>query len=288
MMKQQQLIVCLVATVFLLGACDEVNGPYRDPNSYGNSGGPTGDRVQKIVLEEFTGFRCRTCPAATELAQDIKSRNEDQVILISVHSGFFAETGSANSPFTYDFRTPVGDELDSKFDVNAPGTPNALINRMDFNNSKVVAPGDWRSSVTSLLEQDAPMMIEVSSDYDESSNEVSVDATITYFENGGANDYVAVYLVENNFVQVQVDERKNPNIVENYVHQHVLRASFNGTWGEPVAASAAAAGDEIEKSWTLTIDPAEWNPDELEVIVMVHDFQGTHRILQAEAAHVGE
>ncbi len=288
MLKQQKLIVGLIATVFLLGACDEVNGPYRDPDSYGNSGGPVGDRVQKILLEEFTGFRCRTCPAATEIAADIKARNEDQVILISVHSGFFAETGSGSSPFTYDFRTPVGDQLDDKFDVNAPGTPNALINRSDFNNSKVVGPGDWRSSVNSLLEQDAPMMIEVTSDYNEATNTVSVDATITYFEDGGENDYVAVYLIENNFVQVQVDERKTPNIVQDYVHQHVLRASFNGTWGEPVAASAASVGDEIEKSWTLTIDPEEWNPDELEVVVMVHDFQGTDRILQVEAAHVGE
>ncbi len=288
MLKQQKLIVGLIATVFLLGACDEVNGPYRDPDSYGNSGGPVGDRVQKILLEEFTGFRCRTCPAATEIAADIKARNEDQVILISVHSGFFAETGSGSSPFTYDFRTPVGDQLDDKFDVNAPGTPNALINRSDFNNSKVVGPGDWRSSVNSLLEQEAPMTIEVSSDYNDATNTVSVDATVTYFENGGANDYIAVYLIENNFVQVQVDERKTPNIVENYVHQHVLRASFNGTWGEPVAAAAASAGDEIEKSWTLTINPDEWNPDELEVVVMVHDFQGTDRILQVEAAHVGE
>ena len=285
MRTNKSYIIGLVVAAMVLSACDEVNGPYRDPASYGSGGDPMGERVQKIVLEEFTGFRCPTCPAATDLAQDLRARNPEQVILISVHAGFFAELRPGN--FTYDFNTQVGTELDNHFSVTSVGTPNGLINRTPVDGEVILTPPTWNTRVAELLEAEAPLTIRLSAEYSEASRTLDVRGMIRYFEDGGENDYISVYLLENNFVQVQVDNRKSPSLVQDYVHQHVLRTSFNGTWGEPVNDSAPSTGDIFEKSWSLTVDE-EWNADELEVVAIVHDFQGSFRILQAEAIHVGE
>lgn len=150
-MKTIAHIGTFVCVLLFVAACDTIDPPYTES---GNDNGPDPtERVQKILLEEYTGFRCRTCPAATEFALDIQQRNKDQVVLISVHAGFFAMP--LGDDYSYDFRTDVGDELNDMFDVTTAATPNGMVNRTDYQGFRLVGENDWDGAVEALLNKEA-------------------------------------------------------------------------------------------------------------------------------------
>ncbi len=273
------IVVCLL-TIGM--ACDEIESPaYRDQEVQWIScdDAQTPPRTQKVILEEFTGFQCSTCPEATELAVNIRNADCSQVILIAVHAGSFAKP--RGSKFSYEFRTPEGDELDETFQVTAASTPNALVNRQSFNDKTVLGKGDWSSAVAALLEREAPLDISIATSYDEESREVTANVQMEYYVDGLEDHYVTVYLLENEFVQWQKDRRVGD--IEDYVHEHVLRTSFNGTWGDPVAEGGTPlAGQTYSTELTVALAD-DWTPEHLEVVAFVHRYQTTNEIVQAQS-----
>src|SRR5690625_4110708 len=78
---------------------------------------------KKVVLEEFTGINCVFCPDGHTRAQTIKDQNPDDVILVNVHVGPFANPGSGQP----DFRTSFGTALANQSGLT--GYPSGTINR---------------------------------------------------------------------------------------------------------------------------------------------------------------
>ena len=75
-------VAICVMLVLLLSACDEIAPPYKQ------SGGVvvvTGE--QKVLIEDFTGFRCGNCPSAAETADNLYKAYKGKIIVIGIHSG---------------------------------------------------------------------------------------------------------------------------------------------------------------------------------------------------------
>ena len=72
-----------------LGACDTIEQD--DFMQGGNSGGVDSTTIiKKVLIEDFTGFRCKNCPeAATEL-HAIEGLYEGKIVGIGIHVGYFA------------------------------------------------------------------------------------------------------------------------------------------------------------------------------------------------------
>jgi hypothetical protein len=276
-MKTLLKFALLFALLLSIYSCDEIEPPYTE----NSTGIDTTKYEQKILLEEYTGFRCGNCPEATEIAHSIKEKYPDNVILLSVHAGGYAKPTSAHP---YDFRTPIGDELDNFFGCSKAGNPNGMVNRIGFpNKTHILREGQWESTITSLLGNRPKLTITMITNYDSSNRRISVNVKIKFLEESSPNYHICIYIAEDSVVQYQRDDRKTPPDIENYVHNNVLRGGITSTWGEKISDVPLAKGTIVEKKFEYVIpSDKDWQPNKLKVIAFVHDKDNTFEILQVE------
>ncbi|MCF8302230.1 MAG: Omp28 family outer membrane lipoprotein [Bacteroidales bacterium] len=278
----------IIGILFILGlflsSCDKVDEPYAQTIGGGNGGGDdTTDSVQVkrvILLEDYTGHRCVNCPAAAETAHGLKQAYGEQLVVMSVHAGFFA---MPIGDMTTDFRTDVGEELDQYFGISAVGNPNGMVNRVEIAGSPILSPNAWGTQVATQVEASPTAYIQIESEYDDASRTVDATVNTMFFEDLDMNLKLCVYVLEDSIQapQKNSDEEIGPTpVIEDYYHNHVLRGSLNGTWGDVLNPSGSVQADaEIEKSYSGSIDTA-WVAGQCSLIAYVYDDE-TKEILQA-------
>ncbi len=272
-------IIRLATLLFIIGfiGCDKIEPPYLENPSNVD----TNKYEQKILLEEYTGFRCGNCPEATEIAHSLKEKYPNNVILLSVHAGGYAKPTSAHP---YDFRTPIGDELDNFFGCSMAGNPNGMVNRVGFpTKSHILREGQWESAILNLIPKKPKMNISLNVSYNATTRKITAIVEIHLLEPSSPNYHLCVYIAEDSVVQYQRDDRLSPPDVENYVHNNVLRGGLTSTWGEPISESVLQAGSKVYKSFEYVIPTnKDWRPEKLKIIAFVHDKDNTFEILQVE------
>jgi len=236
--------------------------------------------VKKAFLEIYTGFTCGNCPTASDLAEQLDSTYSGKMVIMEIHSGHYADP---NAVHTYDFRTPVGNDLNTFFGADKIGNPNGTVNRVAFNGNVVMYKNNWEGAIQNVIAQKPIMTIAVTPYFNIKTNDIDVTVNITYLLDGSSSHYLSVYLVEDSIVQYQEDFRMTPIDIPNYVHNNVLRASFNGTWGDQLTTGTIRAGDVFKKEYHYTIPAGkDWRPDKLGVIAFVHDSGNSTEVFQVE------
>jgi thiol-disulfide isomerase/thioredoxin len=267
-------ILSAVLMAFIVVSCDIVEAPYTKNNIIE----PTDTTKRKVLLEDFTGFRCGNCPEASHVAEQIQAVYPDNVIVVSLHAGPLSVPTPVRK---YDFRTSETGELANYYGLIA--TPYGLINRKQFNNQALQSPTAWGGYVAELVQTDAQLKLMLDASYNNVNREISLDVKIDYLQNSSLNHFLAVYIIEDSVVQYQQDDRNFPNVhVPDYVHNHVMRGSFNGTWGEQISPSVIEAGKSLNLPLKYTIQQSkDWRPEKLSLVVFVHN-NDTKEILQVE------
>jgi len=275
------LVICVMLMSFLNG-CDEIAPPYKQ------SGGVVVVKgTQKVLIEDFTGFRCGNCPSAAQIATELYDVYKGKVIVLAIHSGatFASPRGKL---YAADFRTPVGEELFTTFLGLTGGQPNGMVNRSG-SNGKIIAPDGWAAQVSTELEKEAKASIDLTPKYDSITQVLSVDVQVKWLTAGGPDDHFALYLSEDSIIYAQKDYRRpSQGLSEddsNYVHMHMLRSSVGefGTWGEQVASKSAGA--TFTKRYTLSFAGKPWRPKYCSVVGILHD-KNEGSIIQVNDAKV--
>ncbi|MCR9154956.1 MAG: Omp28 family outer membrane lipoprotein [Bacteroidetes bacterium] len=230
----------------------------------------------RILLEEFTGVKCNNCPAASLEAKRLQSIfGKENVIIIGIHAGNLATTDEKHPKA---FNTPEGTELFNFFQLF--GVPVGFVNRLDYDEGTIIkAEGDWRNIIPSELERLPVAEINLIEDsYNAGTRELTVNGLIEVLDTADgipANTNIAIYLTENNIISPQTMGDKSVN--ENYEHNHVLRGSFTGTYGESVDLSGGSAN--FSESISLPQDAVKEN---CEVVAFIYNSDN-YEILQVNA-----
>lgn len=273
-------IIALCASALLVG-CDYVDDP-TSPSSGGNGG--TGEIVKRrALLEEFTGHRCNTCPAAHAVAANLANAYGEQLIVVGIHAtNFFAaplDPPAANGSYSTDFRTPAGDAYATDFNVSF--LPTGVVNRTPYNSSITISSGNWSSAIADIVAQDAVCDIWFSSlVHDGTANTVTAEVKIAVLQPITGDHNLTVYLTEDHVIDWQLNSLVSPPDVENYDHRHVLRTNLNGTWGELAIDGSAAVGDTITLLFSdFALNPA-WNSANCALVAYLYETS-SNEVLQA-------
>lgn len=244
---------------------------------------PEGSRV--MLLEEFTGKGCTNCPKGSREIENLLAQFPDNLIAVSIHAGFFA-----NPEFfplgQYDLRTEEGEFLYTY--IGAPvGYPSGSINRTVVGNDLQLSLNQWASVINQQIQIEPAVEIAVTTEYNEATRELTVNTTAIGKENlQGGELRLSIMLTESGIVDAQ-DDIEAGGIVNDYVHNHVLRDMLTPAAGETIGVGVFT-GQVITKSYT-TVIPANWNPGKMEVIAFVSRVEGDDiPVLQAASAHVSE
>ena len=265
---------------------DDVIDDFGDPQFNDTIWNDTSFTSQMIVIEDFTGHRCPNCPRATDLAKLIIDDNPNNVMLVALHnSDNFSKPKEPD--FTANYETETGENLRLAFDLNA--FPIGMINRIDFDGNDVrgIAIDLWQDKINQLLNDSEYMSPSLEIDfmtvYNTENRLLRIFPEVSVKEAISGEVYLAVYVLENGIISPQEDNRKNPPVIQDYEHNHLLRAGFeqndigtkifeNPQPGELYANDSLATADIIINE--------EWNADSLEVVVYAYN-RDTRSIIQA-------
>lgn len=294
--------------LFNITSCDIVEDPYLIDNNPNPS--DTNTFVKKVLIEDFTGHRCPNCPAAAEELAALQNFYGDRVIGIAIHpssQAFSTPSPLTSSSYTYDFRTEFGDEIDNIFEITTVGLPRGMINRTGFDTDHQLGKDEWSSVVQTELAKAPIFGITLSSDVSSGNGTISVTAealtNINLDKIHKLEDYkIVICLTENNIIQWQKDNTSGD--IEDYEHNHVLRAMLNTTFGESIGNSFVD-GDIWEKDYPVDITTLEnanenyslntlfmgngncknWNENNMEIVVYIYNSEN-YEIVQVEEIHL--
>lgn len=283
MKKLSILITAIISVVFLLNSCDKIEKPYTEPGSSLWNG-------RKILLLDFTAHRCTYCPDGHREAASLIDNFGEAIVPIAVHCTFQAfSSGTEDDPFNYDFTNEVSLELGGGFGVNghfqlSDGLPQGAVNSLVSDDT--YSPTEWASKVQPFLSLFPEFSIDISNQYQCADSMISSEVTVEALLPAERNIALVVYITESHIFQWQEDHSAEETPVENYEHNHVLRGSMNGTWGECLNPGNAqiSESDTYTKNYSIHLGQ-DWNPDNCSIVAFIYD-QDSKEVLQAEESHL--
>ena len=193
-----------------------------------------------VLVEEFTGHLCGTCPpAAVVLYDSLRLQFGVKLITIAVHAGQFSDTcptaldcpsGAPVGSFEINYRSIVGDGWATQFGITV--NPLAMINRIGFPTSHKKTYTTWKTNIQNELALPAVAKINLQTYFDSSGQEAKVAVKVELLQPLSDSLALQVVMVEDNIVDWQQWYSHSPQYVPNYTHHDILRASFNGLNGE--------------------------------------------------------
>jgi len=282
------IFVKIIFVVLVFSACDTIDKPYLEENGGKCGNGNLSIPIKKVLLEDYTGHTCGNCPRAAEQTEFLIETYCDHIIPVSVHAGFFAEPNPSGK-YTYDFRTTAGYAWDGFFGNSSAGLPNGMLNRTEYNGTKILAYESWATAVEQLLNQPPTINIKIENNYNENTRELKTSINTSFLNSASGELKLTVLIVEDSIVNWQKDynyvDLENPGNtdIENYIHRHVLRNAINGSWGETIVENGIEQGKTLNKSFSYVIN-TEWVEERCSVIAFVYRSD-TKEIIQAEVSN---
>jgi len=224
---------------------------------------PTG---KTVLLHDYTGARCVNCPAAAELAHQLQNQYGERLIVLSVHAGGQAQP-VGNFP---NFITEEGDEWYNGNNANPLGSVNCVKLLPGY----TLQASAWADAVAAAFEEPQTIELRVSNAYNETTRQLTATIDAWLLENMLGDPVLTVCLMEDNIVGMQITPT---GLVNDYVHRHVFRKTFNGAYGEDVDFDE---NDSYRKSFNLIL-PDEYNADNCYVVAYIYDnASGDMKIIQ--------
>ncbi|HHB77831.1 MAG TPA: Omp28-related outer membrane protein [Saprospiraceae bacterium] len=182
-----------------------------------------------VILEEFTGVRCGSCPSGHQKIHDLLTEFPTQLIALAYspeNSGLtFPYSGDENLTRTYLNAFYTSSYLGERF------MPGGVINRRVWDGSnRIQSRSAWESKATIIMGESSPVNVGLHSIYDAVNNQLIVDVEV-YFtaDMGGAKLFV--HLLEDS---IQVNKQAGSS-VSPYTLFHVFRENLNtAQWGDPI------------------------------------------------------
>ena len=229
----------------------------------------TNPENRKVILEEFTGINCTFCPQGHVIAQTLQDNNPDNVFLVNIHSGSFANP-SGSQP---DFRTQWGQAIDNQSGL--AGYPAGTVNRQNFPGQEqgnagttALSRGAWTAAANTILAEQSYVNVGVNASLNVQTNILTIDVEAYYTGNSPeATNKFNIAILQNNTLGPQV----GGNMGDNYNHQHRLIDLVTGQWGVDITSTTAGSLYSNQFDYQLPADingiPVELG--EIEVVVFV-------------------
>jgi len=272
--------------IIAISACDTPDCPYEDKRLCNqayldsldqpeNENCSEVDTVYKsrVLLEDFTGFRCTNCLPAAFTANQLQEEWCDRIVVVAYHVfPEFAQPLSTTpgEPFFVDLRTDQGEDL--AIDYGLPSLPNGLINRKEFSGGYIQSAGSWTDNVGQEMQQEviAELYFE-ELDYNPISSTTDLSLRIAPRTAVEHDWNLAVGIFENGIVDAQKDGSET---IFPYVHDHVFRKYINGTFGEVVLTPDT----ELDETGSMVLDfqavsESDWIPENCYLFAILMDTE---------------
>jgi len=285
-MKKITTVVCaLVVACCLLAGCDKIEGDYYEIVNQEEVTVTFPDInpatvYRKMLVEEFTGHRCTNCPQGHQILENLHQQYGDTLVTVGIHYGALAKP--VGSLFSYDFRTEAGDEIGDAYVIDA--IPAAIMNR----NYKAGGwmRDQWANVIRDIDRSQVPAAVQLINEYNPDNMTLKANVKVTLLQNYTNPLRVVVFLLEDGIVKPQKDGSQD---IEDYVHNHVLRAALTDPFGFILANNKLdwSSGDTETYAVSIKMADTDWTPENCSVVAFLYD-PINNDVLQVEQVAVKE
>ena len=229
----------------------------------------TADQVQQrnTLLENFTTGQCQYCPGGHERINQAIANYSDRIVWVAHHVGYGTDNMTINE----------SNEIARLYNTNSTWAPAMMLDR-NANFSDGAEPGGVVGSVSSNVSTIANAFAAATSapslatiEFSQIAYNVnSRELTLTVSGNAafvGDAPRLSVYLIEDSIIGTQADATTQ-SYLQNYVHNHVIRAAISNIWGDADAFTGTSGA--YSKSYTYTL-PASMNASHCRVVAFVNN-----------------
>ncbi len=279
MKKISLILITLVACCL---SCDKIEGPYvtssgREAISTEFPDLNTSEIYRKVLLEEYTGHRCTNCPAAHQRLEELHDLFGDTLVIVGIHATALAAT---TNRFPYDFRIDGGTQLANDFGINS--VPAGIINRQSHTGGW--GKDEWQTQIQAVDRSKVYAAIQIVNQYDyPTEGNLKVNVQVTMLESYDESLNFSLFLVEDSIVKPQLN---GDEIVDDYTHNHVLRACINGTYGGLLTETGVLEKDNTYTyGYSVNFTDKDWVPENCYVVAILFD-KTNGDVLQVEKVSV--
>lgn len=269
-MMNNKLFIGLVACAFTgaLTACDNID----ENDRYIPVERPEISRV--VLIQEFTGMNCVNCPNGAAVLHNLQEQFPGSVIVVGMHP----ENNPNTMPLAgLNLTSPLATAYYEYFQPNA--FPAAMVNGGELMYNTDL----WTTSVIEALKIPAAVDLHITTTYDSESRELKADFETVFNQMYSGDLSVLLWVMENDIHGLQMS--LGGKVIVDYSHNHVLRGSLNGTWGEQIGQNFVTE-QKITGSGSIILNE-KWVPENCEVVALV--FQtGSKTVEQAAVTSVVE
>lgn len=232
--------------------------------------------VKRVLIEDYTGTWCGYCPRVAH-AIDLVHQQTDNAVTVAIHRASLNINDPSYDPYTYD-----STELENI--INIPGYPKGLLNRM----TQWSFPEPSNVNQAIALTQGENPKLGLAMNAAVSGNTVNIDVNVQ-FSKDFSNLKLVVYVLENGLIHYQHNYTTyydGEDVIENFVHNHVLRGCATSLLGDAIPASETTTGNTYTRSFSIPVPQTVENAANLEFVAFVVGSDG--KAINVRSADPGE
>lgn len=227
--------------------------------------------AKRVLIEDFTGQRCVNCVnGAATIEQIMETYGEENVIAVGLYGGALGSEPLGGPP--YPLTIEESEWYYAHWGIEGSPQPMAMIDR----GAIISNIADWPAAVRDRIQMQAPVLLEASCNYDAASRQVEI--TVDADGVSAISGQLQVWLTEDSIVSKQSIPGQR-EMDEDYVHNHVFRATVNAPMGDAVTIGV---GERVTRTFTYTLKE-DWVADNMSVVTFIYDDSG---VLQAAKAPI--
>jgi len=221
--------------------------------------------VKRVLIEDYTGTWCGYCPRVAhgiELARE----QSDKIVATAIHRPSSVTTSSVYDPYNFE----AAAELEATLD--AEGYPKGFLNRKtqwNFPEPENIA------QVIALTQGENPKLgVAMTSSVTGGTINLEVN---TKFSKDFTNLKLVVYVLENGLIYEQhnyTEYYNDEDIIEDFEHNHVLRATLTSILGDAIDNTETATGHTYSRTFTVPVPANIANAANIEFVAFIVDENG--------------
>ena len=303
MKKLRNFIFILSGATLLFTSCDKVDNPYQKvatsnidttlfdglwsdymANEYPVFEQNTNVNVN-VLIEDYTGHTCLSCPTAATLAHSIYESNPNRIFIAGIHMDpgaalSFQKAYPENPKYYTDHTNADGVEYGKEFEngFNFFGNPQGTINRKEDGGNMFAFTGTWQSRADDILAaNELRVNIQSVFNFYPISNGGYLHVEIEKKTTEAIDMNTVVYVLQDSLI----DWQKMPDNTDNefYIHRDKHLGSIdNNPFGIPTFTGDASSGDKKMLDYSYVL-PQEIDRTNMHFLIYVYD-KDTYEILQ--------
>ena len=216
---------------------------------------------QNVLIEDYTGTWCGYCPRIS-YAIDLVKEQTSNAVVVAIHRGSTDPGNSYYDPYNF----PAG-TLEDLVGVNG-SYPTGMLNRIT---EWIYPEPNNVSQVVNLTSGQSDVGLALSPALNE--NTMNIDVNVKF---GGqfsaSNAKLVVYVLEDGLELNQTNYTSyygGGNVIPNFEHNHVLRASLTNLLGDQIPASEYSADNVYQVNFNGAVPSNVVNTENMSVVAVV-------------------